>query len=163
MPPVDGAWSREQLRTFLEEALVPIRLGCHDTRGGLWMLSLWYRYRDGRFRCATGGGSDIAGFLRADDAVSFEVSTNAVPYMGVRGNGTATLAPDEDKQLLEGLLERYLGGTDSALARSLLDEGREEVAITIEPDRLYTWDFSGRMAGLADAPATDPEPGPPEG
>ena len=97
MPTVNGAWSRAEMERFLDAALMPVRVGCHHTGGGLWMLSLWYEYDDGRIRCATGSESDVARFLRADDAVSFEISTNRPPYMGVRGAGTATLSPDEAK------------------------------------------------------------------
>jgi nitroimidazol reductase NimA-like FMN-containing flavoprotein (pyridoxamine 5'-phosphate oxidase superfamily) len=155
MVTVQGAWSDEQMASFLEEALVPVRLGCHHPHGGLWMVSLWYRYADGCLLCATGRSSDIAAFLRRDSAVSFEISTNRPPYMGVRGSGTATLETDESKELLTGLLERYLGGTDSELGAFLLDDDREELVIRIEPERLFTWDFADRMADVvADSPAS---------
>ena len=163
MVEVDGAWSAPQLTTFLEEALVPLRLSCHRPDGGLWILSLWYRYEDGAFFCATQRESDVARFLRRDGAVAFEVSTNTPPYMGVRGKGTASLTADEEKTLLRSLLERYLGGTESELATLLLDEERDELIITVEPDRLYTWDFTDRMqTTLTDSPAVrQPEPGSP--
>jgi nitroimidazol reductase NimA-like FMN-containing flavoprotein (pyridoxamine 5'-phosphate oxidase superfamily) len=160
MPPVKGPWSHDQLQQFLDEALIPVRIGCHRPDGGLWMLSLWYDFADGEFRCATSESADITRFLRADGTVCFEASTNRPPYMGVRGNGTATLEPDEDKTLLRRLLDRYLGGTDSGLADILLDESREEVVIRIEPDRLYTWDFTERMPDARETPAgknTEPE------
>ncbi|MXR50872.1 pyridoxamine 5'-phosphate oxidase family protein [Halovenus sp. WSH3] len=160
MPPVKGPWSREQLRQFLEEALMPLRIGCRRPSGGLWMLSLWYTVEDDQFLCATSSDSDIAEFLRADDAVCFELSTNRPPYMGVRGNGTASLEPDEDKALLRDLLDRYLGGTESELADMLLDDDREELVIRVRPDRLYTWDFTDRMrAARTETPAgRRPEP-----
>ena len=164
MTTVKGAWSRAELERFLDEALVPVRLGCHHSNGGLWMLSLWYQYTDGTIRCATGRDSDIANFLRANDSVSFEISTNQPPYMGVRGSGTASLSPDENKQRLESLIERYLGGTDSELATRLLTDQREEVVITVEPRRLYTWDFTERMQrAITDSPAArNPEPSSPK-
>ena len=160
MVPVKGPWSREQLAQFLDEALMPLRIGCRRPDGGLWMLSLWYHFEDGEFQCATGKQSDIARFLRNDDAVSFELSTNRPPYMGVRGNGTARLEPDEDKALLRNLLDRYLGGTESELAEILLADDREELVIRIEPDRLFTWDFTNRMrSARTETPAgREPEP-----
>jgi nitroimidazol reductase NimA-like FMN-containing flavoprotein (pyridoxamine 5'-phosphate oxidase superfamily) len=164
MTRVKGAWSRAELETFLDEALVPVRLGCHHSKGGLWMLSLWYEFTDGTIRCATSSGSDVADFLRANDSVSFEISTNQPPYMGVRGSGTASLSPDEDKKLLESLIERYLGGTDSELATMLLTDDREELVITVEPRRLYSWDFTDRMqSAITDSPAArKPEPSSPK-
>jgi len=155
MTAVDGSWTRAELETFLAEALVPIRLGCRHPGGGLWMVALWYRHADGAFQCATAADSQLASFLRRDGTVCFDVSTNAPPYMGVRGSGEATLAPDDRKDTLRTLLERYLGGTDSQLAALLLDETRDELRVTVEPTRLYTWDFTERMEGLASAPARE--------
>jgi nitroimidazol reductase NimA-like FMN-containing flavoprotein (pyridoxamine 5'-phosphate oxidase superfamily) len=148
MPTWTGAWSEDEAEAYLTESTVPIRLACRTPAGGLWMLSLWYRYEEGAFHCATGADADVVEYLEADPEVAFEISDNRPPYKGARGAGTATIGPDEDKALLETLLHRYLGGTDSELAGRLLDADREEVRIRIEPDRLYTWDFTDRMADV---------------
>ena len=110
------------------------------------MLSLWYRWRDGGFDCATSASADVVGYLTHDEGVAFEVSVNEPPYYGVRGAGVATVSPDEEKRLLRTLLDRYLGGTDSALAERLLREEREEVHICVDPAQVYAWDFSDRMS-----------------
>lgn len=162
-PRVTGAWDRDGIAAFLEDAVVPVRLACRTSSGPLWIVSLWYRWReeggeddqadgggDPVFHCATGADADVVGYLEHDDGVAFEVSTNDVPYRGVRGHGTATVTPDEDKATLRALLERYLGGTDVALARRLLDDDRDEVRITVRPERLYSWDFSDSMADVAE-------------
>jgi len=146
-----GAWDATETEAFLGSATVPIRLSCHANRESLWMLSLWFLYRDDAFWCATSADADVVDYLADDDHVAFEISTNEPPYKGVRGNGTASVEPDEEKALLRELLARYLGGTDSDLADRLLSPDREEVTISIDPDRLYTWDFSDRM------PAADSE------
>jgi len=147
MDRLTGDWDRERTEQFLDEQTIPVRLATHTPQGGLWMLSLWYRYRDGALECATGANAKVVEYLRSDEAVAFEVSTNDVPYRGVRGAGTADLAPDDDKAVLRDLIERYLGDTDSRLARSLLSPDREEVRIRVDIDRAYTWDFSDRMGG----------------
>ena len=140
-----GPWTDEDVAAFLEDAEIPIRLATRRPDGSPWIVALWYRYRDGRFECATEANARLVAHLRADPEVAFDVSTNDVPYRGVRGIGTASLAPDEDLAVLRGLLERYLGGTDSALAESLLDDEREELRIRIDPDRIHSWDFTARM------------------
>lgn len=140
-----GAWSPGTATAYLEDATVPIRLACRTPDGGLWMLSLWYSYRDGAFHCATSADADVVGYLEADPGVAFEVSDNDPPYRGVRGAGTVSIAPDADKALLTSLIERYLGNTDTDLAEGLLADGREEVHLRIEPTKCYTWDFSDRM------------------
>jgi nitroimidazol reductase NimA-like FMN-containing flavoprotein (pyridoxamine 5'-phosphate oxidase superfamily) len=140
-----GDWSRERVDGFLLEARVPLRLSCQTPDGELWMLSLWYRWRDGAFECATSASADVVGYLEADPRVAVEVSTNDPPYRGVRGAGRASIEPDADKALIRALLERYIGDTDSTLAERLLAPEREEVRITVAPVRLYAWDFSARM------------------
>lgn len=148
MTTVDGAWTALELEQFLETARVPIRLACETPGGSLWMLSLWFTPDGHRLCCATEQSSDIVSYLEHTEHVAFEISTNYPPYMGVRGNGTARTGPDEDKELLGSLLDRYLGDRDSELATWLLSEDREEVRIEITPERLYTWDFSDRMGGI---------------
>lgn len=140
-----GPWSPEETRTYLEERTVPVRLATRTPSGRLWMLSLWYLLRDGALWCATSAEADLVTFLETDAGVAFEISENEPPYRGVRGSAEATVRPDEGKALLRDLLERYLGGTDSRLARQLLDEDREEVRIRIDPTRTHTWDYTSRM------------------
>lgn len=145
-----GAWTDEEVEAFLQRTTVPIRVSTHRPDETLWIVALWYRYRDGSFECATGADADVVRYLRNDAGVAFEVSTNDPPYRGVRGNGSASLAPDEDKAVLRDLVERYLGGTDSPLAESLLSDDREEVRIRIRPEVIYSWDYSDRMAETGD-------------
>jgi len=147
-----GEWDRAGVAAFLADTHVPIRVACRTPAGGLWMLSLWYDFDPdtGEFVCATAAGADVVRYLRADDGVAFEVSTNDPPYQGVRGCGSAAIAPDDGKDVLRSLLERYLGGTDSSLARRLLSPDRDEVAIRIDPERCYSWDFTERMRDVGD-------------
>ena len=149
-----GAWSGREAESYLLERTIPIRLACQTPSGGLWMLSLWYQYDDGAFHCATGADADIVRYLDANPDVAFEVSDNEPPYRGVRGAGTVTIEHDVDKALLKSLLMRYLGGTENKTAARLLDSDREEVHIRIEPTKLYSWDFTERMADTA-RPSSD--------
>ncbi len=159
MTTVDGVWSQEEVATFLDAAIVPIRLGCHNTSGGLWMLSLWYRYRDGVFECATSTDADVVRFLQENDEICFEVSTDRPPYMGVRGAGHATLEEEGAKDVLRSLVDRYLGTQEAEMAQWLLSDEREEVTITIDPSRLHTWDFTPRMEAVVEqSPAAQTTP-----
>ena len=148
---IRGPLSRTEIDRFLETTTVPLRLSCHRPDGSLWMLSLWYRYRDGRLECATAADADVVAFLEADPHVAFEISTNEPPYRGVRGNGTATITPDPEKDVLSALLDRYLETTDTPLGRRLLAPDREEVRLEIDPDVVYGWDYSDRMADDANS------------
>jgi len=115
-----GAWNEVETEAFLDSSTVPLRLSCHSNGESLWMLSLWFLYRDDAFWCATSANADVVDYLADNDRVAFEISTNEPPYKGVRGNGVATVEPDDEKALLQELLQRYLGGTDSDLANRLL-------------------------------------------
>ncbi|MFC6990646.1 pyridoxamine 5'-phosphate oxidase family protein [Haladaptatus sp. GCM10025707] len=141
-----GAWTEAEVESYLAETTVPLRLACTTPRGDLWMLSLWFSYEDGELLCATGRDAEVVRYLEAAPEVAFEISTNEPPYHGVRGRGVATLTEDADKSLLKRLIERYLGGTDSSLAKRLLADDREEVRIAIASDKVYSWDYSERMA-----------------
>ena len=154
-----GTWDADGVAAFLDEVAVPVRIACRTPAGGLWIVSLWYRREDEEagdalgLQCATGADAEIVRYLEHDPDIAFEVSTDRPPYRGVRGNGRVALAPDEDKATLRALLERYLGGTDSALADRLLDPDRDEVRLTLHPDRVYSWDFSDSMADVAPTPS----------
>lgn len=147
-----GAWTTAETRAFLtsEEGTVPLRLACHTVDDHLWLLSLWYLFRDDTLLCATSASADVVRYIESNPNVAFEVSVDTPPYFGVRGRGTASVSPDEDKQLLTTLLERYLGGTDSSLANRLLSKDRTEVVVRINPTKLYTWDFSERMTDVVE-------------
>jgi hypothetical protein len=84
-------------------------------------------------------------WLEADARIGFEVSVNDPPYCGVRGQARVELLPERGEAELRALLERYLGGTDSDLARWLLSRADGEVALRIRPHWLASWDFRKRM------------------
>ncbi|MCO8256169.1 pyridoxamine 5'-phosphate oxidase family protein [Haladaptatus sp. AB618] len=145
MTELSGVWSKDELIEYFERTTVPLRLACRTPSGNLWMVSLWYLYDGDALCCATAASADIVDLLRKGPSVAFEVSTNDPPYTGVRGNGTASVEPDSEKELLRELVTRYLGDADSRLARELLSDDRSEVTIRIEPNRLHSWDFTARM------------------
>jgi hypothetical protein len=143
-----GDWGPEAVADFLQASTLPIRIATRRSDGSLWPVALWYRYQDGVFECATEASADLVGILRNDPGVGVDVSTNDVPYRGVRATGRASITPEGARSLLEALIQRYLGGTDSELATRLLSDHREEVRIRIEPTEIYSWDYADRMADV---------------
>lgn len=96
--------------------------------------------------CVTHQRSKLVALLRHDSRIGFEVSPNEPPYHGVRGQGEATLQPLGEADTLALLLKRYLGGLESSLAKWLLSRSEEEILISIQPTRFFSWDYRERMA-----------------
>ncbi len=91
----------------------------------------------------------MAGLLRRNPRVGFEVAPNEPPYHGVRGQGDAALRPLADSPLLDQLIHKYLEGTQSRVAQWLLSRRDEELIIEISPTAVFSWDYRERMADVA--------------
>jgi nitroimidazol reductase NimA-like FMN-containing flavoprotein (pyridoxamine 5'-phosphate oxidase superfamily) len=141
-----GPFSSEQIDTYLLETVVPLRVACVDPDGHPLVLSLWFLWREGALWCATSPDARVVALLRADPRSGFEVARDAPPYRGVRGQGRAELVPARGFEILEALVDRYLGTHESRFARWLLGRGKDEMAIRLVPSRLSSWDFSRRMS-----------------
>jgi nitroimidazol reductase NimA-like FMN-containing flavoprotein (pyridoxamine 5'-phosphate oxidase superfamily) len=142
-----GPWSRAQVDDYLTDSSYPLRLACVGGDGFPRVVSVWYHYVDGRLHCVSHRASQLIALLRESDRVGFELAPNEPPYHGVRGQGVAVLSEEGAGDTLELLLERYLGGSDSKLGAWLLSRREEELLISIEPRRLFSWDYRDRMKG----------------
>jgi nitroimidazol reductase NimA-like FMN-containing flavoprotein (pyridoxamine 5'-phosphate oxidase superfamily) len=140
-----GPWSAEQIRRFLEQSAIPLRLACVGADGAPHLLSLWYIHRDGSLWCATSSHARVVRMLERDPRCSFEVAGDEIPYRGVRGAARARVDAAAGDAVLRELIRRYLGNEDTPFARWRLARGRDDVALEIEPLRLSTWDFGERM------------------
>jgi len=109
------------------------------------VLSLWYLYRGGNLYCATQETANVVSYLRHDPRCAFEIAADQPPYCGVRGQGMAVLDVRLGSEILQQLLTRYLGSTDSPLAQRLLAQSQHEVAIIIQPIKVFTWNYTSRM------------------
>lgn len=137
----------DEVAEYLQQTRIPLRLACVTESGWPMVLSLWFVPVDGRLYCATQRSAKVVRYLRREPRCAFEVAADEPPYRGVRGQAMAVLNEGRGKEILEILLVRYLGGTDSSLAKRLLARSENEVAIEIEPRTLFTWDYSARMRG----------------
>ena len=81
----------------------------------------------------------------ADPRVGFEIASNEPPYKGVRGKGNAKLTQENVSNTLHEVIVRFLGSTNSNLARWLLGRAEEEYVIKITPNWITSWDYSERM------------------
>lgn len=148
MTDFSGAWTEDEVKYFLQESTIPIRIATRRSDASLWPVTVWYRYRDGVFECATEASADLVTILRNNQTVGIDVSTNNIPYKGIRGTGTASISQEGAGDVLRDLVQRYLDGKDSSLAEHLLSDDRKEVLIQIDPDEIYSWDYSDRMKDI---------------
>lgn len=144
---LSGPWQQPQIDEFLIGNNLPVRLSCNASDGFPRVISLWYQYADGTLFCVTHQSSKLIKILKNNNRVGFEISPNEPPYFGVRGQGTAHLQPLADSPILDQLLEKYVGDTDSSFAKWLLSRKAEELIISVRPHRLYSWDYRERMSG----------------
>lgn len=140
-----GPWSIERIHAHLADTVVPLRLACMAGSGHPRVLSLWFEWREGALWCATSSRSRLARWIAAEPRCGFEVVPDLPPYRGVRGGATATLDTARGGEVLERLIDRYVGSRDTRLARWLLARSAEEIAIRIEPVSFASLDFSARM------------------
>ena len=126
----------------------PIRLAVQGEDGFPHIISLWFQYRDGSFYSVTHESAWVLRQLEVNNQVGFEIATNKPPYKGIRGIGYISVFPLEDN-LLEELIDNYLGNQDSDLARWLLSRKKDEMVIRIKPNNISHWDYSERMQGAA--------------
>ncbi len=111
-------------------------------------MPLWFEYLDGRLLSCSSEDSLLVSSLRKHPDVAFDLSTNDLPYQGVRGRGRARCETAPDNERLLSLLQRYLAGVDNQLARWLLNRPGPEALIEIEITWLTSWDFTDRMEDI---------------
>ena len=140
-----GPWGVDEVAQWLGECRFPIRLACTAADGFPRVVSVWFLYKEGSFFSVSHRNSSLVKLLAASPRVGFEVSPNEPPYHGVRGQGMATLISEGAGDVLNQVIDRYLGETNSSLAQWLLSRVDDEVIIKVEPQRFFSWDYRNRM------------------
>ena len=140
--------SLTEFETYLESARIPLRLACVTESDWPMAVSLWFMHQNGRLFCATQKSARVVSYLQNDPRCAFEIAADLPPYCGVRGQAIATIDRKKGVEILEQLLVRYLGCVENTLGRNLLAKSDDEVAIILEPVKIYTWDFSTRMQDI---------------
>jgi nitroimidazol reductase NimA-like FMN-containing flavoprotein (pyridoxamine 5'-phosphate oxidase superfamily) len=142
----DSAYTEAEMIAFLTAATIPMRLAVIDNRGRPLVASHWFRYGDGHFYCAIHSSSLVAKLAARNPGCGFEIAGDTIPYHGVRGQGTVELLTAGAEENLRELILRYLGDTESALAKWLLGRAEGEYLVKITPAWVTSWDFRERMA-----------------
>ena len=100
---------QRQIDAFLGASRIPLRLACNAGQGFPLLNSLSFEQREGGLWCAAHASSAVVPFLQRDPRCAFEIALNDPPYCGVRGRARALLSRDGAGELLQRLIERYVG------------------------------------------------------
>ncbi|MBA0909071.1 MAG: pyridoxamine 5'-phosphate oxidase family protein [Nitrosarchaeum sp.] len=138
----------QKLESVISDMKIPIRLACITLTGAPIVVSLWYTIFDGKIYCATQKKAKIISYIQNNPVFGFEIATDSPPYRGVRGHGKVKVIEHMGKNILEILIDKYLGKKISTLSEFLRNNSENEVAIEITPEKLFTYDYSKRMKGV---------------
>jgi len=100
---------------------------------------------DEKIYCATQKSAKIVSYLETNPKCGFEIAADRPPYKGVREEGIAKILPENGENILNFLMNKYLGTKESTLSKFLKNNSKTEVAIEITPSKVFYYDYSKRM------------------
>jgi len=129
---------------LLPDSKIPIRIAFIKSNGVPSVISLWFEQIDGKIYCATQKSAKIVSYLKNNPACGFEIATDKPPYKGIRGEGIVKIT-DNGNEILDILINKYLGDKESTLSKYLKTNSNTEVTIEITPQKIFNYDYSKRM------------------
>lgn len=145
-PEIRGPWSAATIREFLDDSVIPMRLGVQSLSGWPIVMSVWFIADGYELLGATRPTSTLVRCLERQAECGFEVAADSPPYRGVRGHAEVELDREAGAATLDRLLLRYLGSLTSPLAERLRTRSDDEICLRLRPVSLLSWDYSRRMA-----------------
>ena len=133
------------LDDMISDTKIPIRIAYLNSHGVPGVISLWYVQINDKIYCATKKNAKLTSYLEKNPSCGFEIAADKLPYKGIRGNGIVKILPERGKEILDVLIDKYLGGTTSTLSNFLKTHSKNEVAIEITPQKISNYDYSQRM------------------
>ena len=142
-----SAWSELEVTEFLRGSTIPMRIAT-NTQSYPTLCSVWYLFDEklGELLCVSHQKSKLVLDITASKKCSFEIAPNEPPYFGVRGKAVVTLSKENVLDTLTTVMSRYLGGTDSRLAKWLIGRSDEEYVLRLTPVQITSWDYRERMS-----------------
>jgi len=135
----------KNLETLVNDTKIPIRLACITSAGYPIIVSLWHIVVGEKIYCATQKKAKIITHIQNNPIVGFEIASDNPPYRGIRGHGQVKVVEHLGKDILNILIEKYLGKKISTLSEFLRNNSDNEVAVEITPEKIFTYDYSKRM------------------
>ena len=138
----------QKFNEMVSDNKIPIRLACIKPDGMPVVVSLWYIQKDNRIFCATQRNSKIVSYLQKNPKCGFEIAADKPPYKGTRAEGIAYIIQEKGPEILELLIEKYLGKKESTLSKFLKENSKNEIAIEIVPQKIFNYDYTIRMKDI---------------
>jgi len=138
----------KKIDEIISDKKIPIRLAYIKPNGIPSVLSLWYIEVNGKIYCATQKSAKIISYLEKNPLCGFEIAADKPPYKGTRGQGIANIVKERGNEILDLLIEKYLGEKESRLSNFLKKNSPSEVAIEITPTKIINYDYTKRMEGI---------------
>lgn len=135
----------QEIARYLSEMKIPIRLACITDTGWPLVISLWFVFMNQKLYCSTQKTAKVIEFLTQNPRCGFEIASDQPPYRGLRGKGRVTFSEEIGPKVLGILMDRYEIRNNSTLGKYLVSNLNNEIALAIEPIRIFTWDYSDRM------------------
>ena len=137
--------SNSNIDQILSDTKIPIRLACIKSDGAPIIVSLWYICMDGKIYCATQKSAKIIYYLQNNPLCGFEIAPDKPPYKVVRVQGTAKILDAKGAEILNVLIDKYLGEKESTLSKFLKNNSKTETAIELTLQKVINYDYSKRM------------------
>lgn len=138
----------KKIDEIISDKKIPIRLAYIKPNGAPAILSLWYIEVDDKIYCATQKSAKIISYLEKNPLCGFEIAADKPPYKGIRGQGITRIVKERGNEILNLLIEKYLGQKESELSNFLKKNSQSEVAIEITPNKITNYDYTKRMEGI---------------
>lgn len=137
----------KEIDRFIPDSKIPIRLSFMKSPAIPAVISLWYLCDKDKIYCATQKKAKIVSYLQKNPICGFEIAADKPPYKGIRGEGTIRIKDELGPDVLNLLIKKYLGEKVSKLSEFLRHNSKTEVAIEINPEKIFHYDYSKRMNG----------------
>ena len=135
----------DNLKEYLNESLIPLRISGTTNSGWPFVMSLWYVYLDEKIYLATQITAKVVEYLTNNPKCAYEIASDTPPYCGIRGKAIARIIESKGEETLKILINRYLGGDNNPLAQRLMNQPVPEVAIELTPLSIHQWNYTQRM------------------
>ena len=130
----------------MENGKILMRLATIGGDGSPVIYPVWYHYAKDRLYLFSQKNARKMEDIERNSTVYFSIDTETFPNKGVKGKGTARMIsdPSEGVPLVERMLEKYLGDTDSSYPKAMLESVRKGSAVVVEirPHYYTVWDYT---------------------